>query len=79
MRYTVYSVSISKKGDEELSVNKVRVLRDFTARDEMELSVSADEVLVVLDDSRNWWHCRNEYNQIGYVPSNLLLKRCKQR
>ena len=53
---------------------RVRVLRDFQARDEMELSVSADEVLVVLDHSRKWWHCRNQYNQIGYVPSNLLMK-----
>ena len=55
-------------------VSRVRVLRDFQARDEMELSVTADEVLVVLDDSRKWWHCRNQYNQLGYVPSNLLMK-----
>jgi len=53
---------------------KVRVLKDFTARDEMELSVRADEILVVLDDSRKWWHCRNEQGQVGYVPSNLLMK-----
>ena len=40
----------------------------------MELSVRADEVLVVLDDQRKWWHCRNEHGQVGYVPSNLLMK-----
>merc|ERR1719450_1599481 len=54
--------------------SRVRVLRDFQARDEMELSVTADEVLVVLDDSRKWWHCRNDHGQIGYVPSNLVMK-----
>merc|ERR1711970_93350 len=41
--------------------HKVRVIRDFNARDEMELSVVADKILTVLDDSRKWWHCRNEY------------------
>ena len=50
------------------------MLKDFMARDEMELSVRADEVLIVLDDSRKWWHCRNETGQVGYVPSNLVLK-----
>ena len=32
---------------------KVRVLKDFTARDEMELSVRADEILVVLGQIRH--------------------------
>lgn len=53
---------------------RVRVLKDFTARDEMELTVRAEEVLIVLDDSRKWWHCRNEQHQVGYVPSNVLIK-----
>ena len=53
---------------------KAKVLRDFVARNEMELSVITGEEIDILDDSRNWWHCRNEYGQRGYVPSNILSK-----
>lgn len=53
---------------------KAKVLRDFVARNEMELSVITGEEIDILDDSRNWWHCRNEYGHRGYVPSNILSK-----
>jgi len=26
----------------------------------------------VLDDSRNWWQCRDINNRIGYVPNTIL-------
>ncbi|KAK7939738.1 hypothetical protein WMY93_003064 [Mugilogobius chulae] len=37
---------------------------DFVARNSSELSV--------LDSSKRWWKCRNRFDQIGFVPSNIL-------
>lgn len=62
---------------EPADILQAKVLRDFVARNEMELTVQADDLVDILDDTRKWWHCRNEYNQRGYVPSNLLMKLVK--
>uniref|UniRef100_A0A8C6WV78 Eps8 like 1a n=1 Tax=Neogobius melanostomus TaxID=47308 RepID=A0A8C6WV78_9GOBI len=37
---------------------------DFVARNSSELSV--------LDSSKRWWKCRNRFDQIGFVPHNIL-------
>lgn len=29
-------------------------------------------LIKVLNDSKNWWECRNIYNKIGYVPHTIL-------
>lgn len=45
---------------------------DFIARNSSELSVQQGETLEVIESSRRWWKCRNRYNQVGFVPFNIL-------
>ncbi|XP_037675699.1 epidermal growth factor receptor kinase substrate 8-like protein 1 isoform X4 [Choloepus didactylus] len=45
---------------------------DFQARNSSELSVKQQDVLEVLDDRRKWWKVRNQHEQEGYVPYNIL-------
>ncbi|XP_047232219.1 epidermal growth factor receptor kinase substrate 8-like protein 1 isoform X1 [Girardinichthys multiradiatus] len=45
---------------------------DFIARNNSELSVQQGETLEVIESSRRWWKCRNRFNQVGFVPSNIL-------
>ncbi|XP_060757942.1 epidermal growth factor receptor kinase substrate 8-like protein 1a isoform X2 [Neoarius graeffei] len=45
---------------------------DFVARNSSELSVLHGETLQVLDSSTRWWKCRNSYDEIGFVLSNIL-------
>ncbi|KAM9716233.1 epidermal growth factor receptor kinase substrate 8-like protein 1 isoform 2-T2 [Menidia menidia] len=45
---------------------------DFIARNSSELSVQHGETLEVIESSKRWWKCRNRFNQIGFVPFNIL-------
>ncbi|XP_077413932.1 epidermal growth factor receptor kinase substrate 8-like protein 1 [Vanacampus margaritifer] len=45
---------------------------DFVARNSSELSVLQGETLEIIESSKRWWKCRNRFDQIGFVPNNIL-------
>ncbi|XP_059204577.1 epidermal growth factor receptor kinase substrate 8-like protein 1a [Centropristis striata] len=45
---------------------------DFVARNSSELSVLQGETLEVIESTKRWWKCRNRFDQIGFVPFNIL-------
>ncbi|XP_031423180.1 epidermal growth factor receptor kinase substrate 8-like protein 3 [Clupea harengus] len=56
----------------EVPANYLRVIFDFTARNQRELSISKGEVVQLLDMSKQWWKVRNDIKEEGYVPNNVL-------
>ena len=51
----------------------VQVTYPRTANNEKELSVVRGEFLEVIDDSRNWWKCRNSRGQFAHVPHTIVV------
>ncbi|XP_061076687.1 epidermal growth factor receptor kinase substrate 8 isoform X2 [Conger conger] len=51
----------------------MRVMYDFTARNRRELSIMKDDVVQVLDQSKQWWKVRNSEGVEGHVPHNVLV------
>jgi NCK adaptor protein len=49
---------------------------DYTAQDELELSLTKNERLILLDDAKQWWKVQNNSGEAGFVPSNFV-KRVK--
>ncbi|VDP01565.1 unnamed protein product [Soboliphyme baturini] len=49
-----------------------RVEYDRIGQNAQEMSVTKGEYLEVMNSSKNWWQCRNAYNQVGYVPKTFL-------
>uniref|UniRef100_W5MZM0 EPS8 signaling adaptor L3b n=1 Tax=Lepisosteus oculatus TaxID=7918 RepID=W5MZM0_LEPOC len=50
----------------------MRVMYDFMARNNQELSIMKGDIVQVLDDSRQWWRVRNIREEEGFVPHNVL-------
>ncbi|CDI97231.1 epidermal growth factor receptor kinase [Echinococcus multilocularis] len=49
-----------------------RVMRDFLAESDQEISLKAGEYVEVLNDSLNWKHLRNRRGSEGYAPYTIL-------
>ncbi|KAL0984298.1 hypothetical protein UPYG_G00139620 [Umbra pygmaea] len=45
---------------------------NFVARNNSELSVQQGDTLEVVESSKRWWKCRNRFDEIGFVPFNIL-------
>ncbi|KAM7404600.1 hypothetical protein PAMP_011935 [Pampus punctatissimus] len=50
----------------------MRVMYDFMARNNKELSIMKGEVVEVIQKSKQWWLVRNNRNEEGNVPQNVL-------
>ncbi|KAL3098952.1 hypothetical protein niasHS_000940 [Heterodera schachtii] len=50
----------------------VQVTYDRAAQNSKELTVTRGEILEVLNDTKNWWECRNINSRSGYVPHTIL-------
>lgn len=57
-----------------MSYTNAIALYDYKATQNEELSIKKDEKLVILDDSKSWWHVENSKRETGYVPSNYVKK-----
>uniref|UniRef100_A0A8C9XBA3 EPS8 signaling adaptor L3b n=1 Tax=Sander lucioperca TaxID=283035 RepID=A0A8C9XBA3_SANLU len=50
----------------------MRVIYDFVARNNRELSIMKGDVVQVVQKSKQWWLVRNARNEEGNVPQNVL-------
>ncbi|KAM8977222.1 epidermal growth factor receptor kinase substrate 8-like protein 3 [Pelodytes ibericus] len=50
----------------------MRVMYDFEARNNRELSVRKGDNVKVLDQSRQWWMVEDVQKQTGFIPSNII-------
>ncbi|KAM5181590.1 epidermal growth factor receptor kinase substrate 8-like protein 3 [Mantella aurantiaca] len=50
----------------------IKVLYDFEARNERELSVRKEDKVKVLEQSRQWWLVENSQGHRGFIPNNIL-------
>ncbi|XP_075331761.1 epidermal growth factor receptor kinase substrate 8-like protein 3b [Odontesthes bonariensis] len=51
---------------------QMRVMYNFMARNNRELSIMKGEVVEVIQKSKQWWFVRNLRNEEGNVPQNVL-------
>lgn len=49
-----------------------RVLYDYEAKKDGQLTIAEGEEVVVIDDTRGWWSVTNSQGHTGTVPSNYL-------
>ncbi|XP_041747321.2 epidermal growth factor receptor kinase substrate 8-like protein 3 [Coregonus clupeaformis] len=64
---------------DEPNPSYMRVMYDFTARNNRELSISKGEVVQLLDMSKKWWKVRNDRGEEGFVPNNILESLDKEQ
>ncbi|XP_078500910.1 epidermal growth factor receptor kinase substrate 8-like protein 3 [Lissotriton helveticus] len=50
----------------------MRAMYDFIGRNNKELTIMKGNVVEVLDQSKQWWMVKNNSNESGYIPNNVL-------
>ncbi|KAJ2753043.1 Transmembrane osmosensor [Coemansia aciculifera] len=69
--------TVSGKGAETTSiVYKARALYPYDANpdDPNEVSITKEEIMLVIDDSGKWWQVKKEDGSVGIAPSNYLAR-----
>ncbi|XP_030076787.1 epidermal growth factor receptor kinase substrate 8-like protein 3 isoform X2 [Microcaecilia unicolor] len=56
----------------------MQVMYDFVGRNSKELTVLKEDIVEVLDKSKQWWMVRNRNHETGYVPNNILEPTANQ-
>ncbi|KAJ2022070.1 Transmembrane osmosensor [Coemansia sp. IMI 209128] len=69
--------TVSGKGTDTTSiVYKARALYPYEANpdDPNEVSITKEEIMLVIDDSGKWWQVKKEDGSVGIAPSNYLAR-----
>ena len=54
-------------------VDVVKVLYEFAATEESELSIKVGQVLTIYEqDGSGWWYAKNEAGEQGFIPGNYV-------
>ncbi|XP_060713766.1 epidermal growth factor receptor kinase substrate 8-like protein 3 [Tachysurus vachellii] len=69
---TVGQSKTAHMSSEDMPLSCIRVLYDFRARNDRELSVRKGEMVETLDMSKRWWKVRNDRGEEGFIPNNVL-------
>ncbi|KAB5536703.1 hypothetical protein PHYPO_G00110510 [Pangasianodon hypophthalmus] len=69
---SIKSFQTAHKSSEEVPASCMRVLYEFRARNDRELSVKKGELVEILDMSKRWWKVRNDHGEEGFIPYNVL-------
>ncbi|KAJ2726987.1 Transmembrane osmosensor [Coemansia sp. Benny D115] len=70
------STMSNKRPDSSAVVYKARALYPYEANpdDPNEVSITKNEVMLVIDDSGKWWQVKKEDGTVGIAPSNYLAR-----
>lgn len=49
-----------------------KVLYDYDGQNDEEMTASKGDMVLILDDTNNWWKVENQRGKIGILPSNYL-------
>ncbi|XP_017352123.2 epidermal growth factor receptor kinase substrate 8-like protein 3 isoform X2 [Ictalurus punctatus] len=69
---SIISFQTANRSSEDVPASCMRVLYDFRARNDRELSVRKGEMVEILDMSKQWWKVRNDCSEEGFIPNNVL-------
>jgi len=53
---------------------QARVIGSFDKKKDSQVSIKKDEIVTIIDDSKNWWIVRNQAGEEGKAPNNYLKR-----